>query len=140
MPAIQKLSGAWRGRLVDIQGFEGELHLTLKSDDNGELRGTFTVQVGTHHSSMRQEGEVHGKGSEKTLTLALAPEPRRRPVKINLTADVLALRDGGTALRGIYEVSARGYSPLRGGVVCASTHRKDDDEVVTATRQTREHP
>ena len=137
MPAIQKLSGSWRGRLVDVQGFEGDLQLTLKSDDDGQLRGTFTVQIGTHHSSLRHHGEVQGKGTEKELSLALAPRDREVPVKISLTADVLDLRDGGMGLRGTYEVSARAYSPLQGGVVCASAHRKDEDDVVTATRGRR---
>ncbi len=33
----KRLSGRWRGRLVDIQGFEGEIELELKGSDDQTL-------------------------------------------------------------------------------------------------------
>ena len=62
MSTIPRLSGIWRGNLVDVQGFEGEVELNLKSDDDGQLRGTFSVEIGGHHSTLLQRGSVRGKG------------------------------------------------------------------------------
>ena len=65
MPANRKLSGVWRGRLVDIQGFEGEVQLTLQSEDDGQVHGTFVVEIGGHHSTLLQPAELRGNATEK---------------------------------------------------------------------------
>jgi hypothetical protein len=129
MVAVRKLSGLWRGRLVDIQGFEGELELDLKGGSAGQLTGTFNVSIAANHAPIRQRGAVEGKFSDDKLTLALVGKDL--PVKIGLIGDVLDLRDGGVGLRGSYEVSAKTFSPLQGGVACAAKDQKFEDDVAS---------
>jgi hypothetical protein len=129
MSTITRLSGIWRGRLIDIQGLEGDVELNLKSGDNGQLHGTFSVEIGGHHATLRQHGSVQGKSTERGLRLALVGD--ERPVKIGLTGNILQLRDGGMGLSATYEVSAKGFSPLQGGVVCASKGQKVEVELVS---------
>jgi hypothetical protein len=138
MPAIHDISGVWRGKLVDIQGFEGDVELTLKAADDGQLQGTFAVTIGGHHGAVRRRGEVRGKSTEKQVSLALTSKDKELPVKISATGDVLNLRGGGAGLRTTYQISAKGYSPLQGGVLCASKDRKDVEETATvAVRNAR---
>lgn len=129
MVAIKRMSGSWRGRMVDVLGFEGELELDLKAGRGGEIKGQYHIEIGAGHSSLQQRGDIAGTISEKGLKLALVGE--RLPVKISLNGDAIELRDGGVGLRGVYEVSARGYSPLQGGIVCASKDQKLGLEVAT---------
>ncbi|MGD1973600.1 MAG: hypothetical protein PVH37_20900 [Desulfobacterales bacterium] len=129
MADIRRISGNWRGRLVDVQGFEGDLELNLKSGRDGRLSGMFSVEIGANHSTLRQRGTVEGKVSQKGLNLAFAVE--KPPLKIKLTGDVIDLRDGGLGLRGAYDVSARNFSPLQGGVACAAKDQKVEVEIAT---------
>lgn len=136
MPANRKISGTWRGRLVDIQGFEGELELNLKCDGNDKVDGTFAVAIGGHHSSLSQRGQAQGTISDKGVALSLIG--KELPVQISLTGDVLNLKRGGIGLRGVYHVDSRVYSPLQGGITCVS---KDQvGEVDVATRRTSSEP
>jgi hypothetical protein len=129
MSTIPRLSGIWRGRLIDVQGFEGEVELNLKSDDDGQLSGTYSVEVGGQHSTLRQHGSVRGKGTEKGLSLTLVG--KEQPVNISLKGNILKLTDGGMGLSATYDVSAKGFSPLQGGVVCASKDQKVEVDIAT---------
>ena len=128
MVANRRIPGTWRGRLLDVQSFEGALTLHLKSVRGGRVRGTFNVEIGQTHSSLRRDGEVGGTYEEGRLELAFIGE--ELPVKILLSASVQELLDGGVGMSGTYEVSARQFSPIQGGVFCASKDRKV--EVVAA--------
>ncbi len=129
MPTARRLSGVWRGRLVDIQGFEGALELKLESGAGGKLRGSYHVDIATTHSAMRQQGEVHGSYSKSGLSLAFAS--KEPPIGIRLTGDVLDLRDGGVGMRGVYEVSAKTFSPLQGGVISAAKDQRADVDIAS---------
>lgn len=129
MPAIRKLSGLWRGRLVDVQGFEGDLEINMRAGSAGQLSGTFDVAIGATHSTIRRQGTIEGKVSGQELRLALIG--RDLPVKFELVGEVLNLRDGGLGLKGVYEVSAKGFSPLQGGVVSAAKDQKLEVDIAT---------
>jgi hypothetical protein len=131
-----RLTGIWRGRLVDVLGFEGELELDLVSTDDGQLHGTFGAEIGGHHSTLRRTGKVRGKGTERAINLVLVGEDQQSPVKINLKGDVLELRDGGVGMRATYQVSAEHFSPLQGGILTASKDRQKEVEIV-ARREMR---
>jgi hypothetical protein len=135
MPSARRLSGVWRGRLVDVQGFEGVLELTIESGAAGRLRGSYNVEIATTHSTMRQQGEVHGSYSQKGLSLAFAS--KEPPIEIRLAGDVLDLRDRGVGMRGVYEVSARTFSPLQGGVISAAKDQRPDVDIASKRDATK---
>ena len=129
MVDFKRLGGAWRGRLVDLQGFEGEILLTLETADKGVLAGEFSVSIGGSHTSIVQRGTV--RGSFKPDTVALSFQLRNPPVKVVVRATAQVLRDGGVGLSGTYDVSAKGFSPLQGGAIAVSKDRADADRVMS---------
>jgi hypothetical protein len=56
---------------------------------------------------------------------------REPPVKMGLDADVIPLRGGGLGLRGTYQVSARAFSPLEGGIVVLARDRRQEAQLVS---------
>jgi len=128
MVDLKKLSGTWRGRLIDVQGFEGELRLDVAARSDGRISGEYGVTIGATHTSMVQRGKLTGAWKDGVLTLGFALE--KPPVKVAVKAEALALRDGGVGLTGVYKVSARNFSPLQGGVISVSKDRRHADEVL----------
>ena len=129
MVDFKRLGGAWRGRLVDLQGFEGEILMTLQAVDEAAVGGTFSVSIGSTHASLVQRGEV--KGTVRDSVVMFAFQLRDPPVKVVWRATAQDLRDGGVALSGTYDVSAKTFSPLQGGAISVSKDRADADRVMS---------
>lgn len=125
----QQVSGSWNGQLVDIHGFNGEIALTLGTEKTGKVTGDYRVSIGGHHDSLVAKGQVSGSLARGKLKLSIAM--REPPVKMGFDADLIALRGGGSGLRGTYQVSARGYSPLQGGIVILAKDRKQETELIS---------
>lgn len=124
MSADHASKDRWLGRLVDVQGFEGELALDLRLPKSGKsVSGSYDVSIGVNHMSSRQHGAVSGTLAKDRLKLVLeaGKEP---PVTISLEGSLRKLQDGGLGLCATYRVSTRGYSPLQEGVVVASSGRR----------------
>ncbi len=111
------ISGTWTGRLIDVGGFEGELSMHLRAR-RGAVRGAATAEIGVGHTSERRRLVLRGEYSGDDVKLVGAIE--KAEVEIVLSCRVFKLARGGWGMRGTYEVSARGFSPLRAGVVAAS--------------------
>jgi hypothetical protein len=115
----------WLGHLIDVQGFEGELALdlrTVKGKDKQAVEGVYDASIGVNHQSSRQQGRASGSVSKSRLKLVLSADSEP-PVTISLDAEIRTLRDGGQGLCGTYQVAARGHSALQEGVVVASSGR-----------------
>ena len=65
--------------------------------------------------------------------LQLAVDIKQPQVRISMDGDVIDSRNGGLGRSASYAVSARGFSTLRGGIVCAS---KDGEVEVVAAKMT----
>lgn len=115
------VEGRWRGRLVDVQGFEGELSLELQRATGGFV-GSFRAAIGGQHETMQRDGAVRGALEKDRLRLVVETG-EQEPVTIQLDGQLIALRDGGVGLAGTYEVATRGFSPLKGGIISANKDR-----------------
>jgi hypothetical protein len=125
----QLLAGSWTGELVDIHGFKGELELALAADREGAIKGDYRVAIAAEHDTLIGRGEVAGTTARGKLKLTISM--REPAVNMGLEADLVRLRDGGLGLRGTYQVSARGFSTLQGGVVVLSKDRRRETEVIS---------
>ena len=123
------LAGSWTGELVDVHGFRGELRLDLAYGGEGAVKGEYSVSVATEHDTLTRRGEVSGTSARGRVKLALSM--REPPVKMGLDADVIPLRGGGLGLRGTYQVSARAFSPLEGGIVVLARDRRQEAQLVS---------
>lgn len=118
--AIAAPSGNWRGSIVDALGYEGSLTLTLTLR-KGAVRGTATAAISDHHAPFVRSGNVSGKAADGALHLEIAFAREEEKVTIALDAHTFELSDkGGAGMCGTYEVAARSFSPLQGGVVALS--------------------
>ena len=118
--ASAKPSGNWRGSLVDSLGYEGSLRLELTAR-KGRISGAFTATISDHHEPFVRSGKVSGTAEDGRLSLQIAFARPDEEVTIALDAHTFELSDkGGAGMCGTYEVAARGFSALRGGVVALS--------------------
>lgn len=116
------LSGAWRGRLIDIRGYEGEVALRLGGEGD-KLTGVAEVSVGGTHASESHRMVLTGELQEDRLVLTGAV-PGDVGVEFGIEADVFEMPIGGIGLRGTYEVGTKRWSSLRAGVITASKGMK----------------
>lgn len=130
------LTGSWAGELVDVHGFRGELGLDLAAGGKGDLKGVYRIAIGTQHDTLVRKGEIAGTVSGGKLKLAFST--REPPVKMGLEADVIPLREGGLGLRGTYEVSARGFSALQGGIVVLAKDRVQEARLINRAGRRQE--
>lgn len=131
----------WQGRLMDVQGFEGELTLDLRGPrgkDNA-VEGTFDASIGVNHHSSRQQGKVSGTATKSGLKLRLMVQADP-PLSIELDAGVHGLRDGGQGLCGTYSISTRGHSALQEGVAVLSSGRRPTSVAIEPSRGTADKP
>lgn len=142
MPENNSIQGTWTGRLVDVQGFEGEITFDLKQEKKGqEVYGSFDAAIGVNHTSMRQRGAVKGSLAGDRLDLIFETKAGdERPVVIRMAGQVQPLKEGGAGLKATYEVSARGFSPLQGGILCASAGRTLTSAMVAPDRVVERTP
>lgn len=119
MAHAREVAGRWRGRLIDIRGYEGEISLRLDGDDE-RLKGVATVVIGGTHSSETHRIELTGELREDRLVLSGAV-PGDVGVEFGIDATVFEMPIGGIGLRGTYEVVAKRWSALRAGVITASS-------------------
>lgn len=111
------VTGSWRGRLVDVRGFEGELTLDLRAKA-ARITGDFRSAVGAQHETIDRQGPVKGTLDGNRLSLEMLAADG---VEIAIHGTVFRLRAGGTGLKAVYKVvAAEGFSPLHGGVLVAS--------------------
>lgn len=116
-------NGTWKGSLVDALGYEGTLMLEL-AGRGGKVRGRFRATVADHHEPFVRAGEVSGKAEKGTLELQLTfPRAEGEEVSIALHGQTFKLSDEGAGMCGTYEVAARSFSPLQGGVIALSRDR-----------------
>ena len=106
------MKGTWTGKLVDVQGFEGDVHLQLEGKGES-LRGSFRASLLAHHDAIPVRGSVRGKLARDRLRLTLAAGD---DFGAEFDAKLLDLSAGGSGLCGTYEVSGRAFSPLHGGI------------------------
>lgn len=118
---MANLNGTWTGRLIDVAGLEGSVGLTLRGR-GGRVSGTFTATIPTQHEGVRATGKV--SGATKGDKVELVVELEEAPVKITLRGDAFDCRDGGLGMKGTYDVAARRFSPLAGGVVVLHRPKK----------------
>ena len=121
MAATPTMRGTWTGRMLDLQGFEGEITLRLdRGEKSGAVMGLFDVAIGSHHDSVRQRGTVDGRlaGDRLVLFLKVGEDGA---IRIAVEGRVWQLHDGGTGLCATYDVASRAFSPLRGGVLALNT-------------------
>lgn len=131
----------WQGRLMDVQGFEGEVTLDLRGPrgkDNA-VEGTFEAAIGVNHHSSLQQGKVVGKASKSRLNLRLTVHADP-PLTIELDAGVQSLRDGGRGLCGTYSIQTRGHSALQEGVAVLSSGRRPTSVAIEPSRRDHEEP
>lgn len=114
----REVTGSWRGRLIDIRGYEGEVTLRLEGDGES-VRGTASVSIGGTHASTIRRLELRGELREDQLRLSGAV-PGDLGVEIAVDATLFEMPIGGTGLRGTYEVTAKQWSPMRAGVLTAA--------------------
>jgi hypothetical protein len=112
LPKRDVTKGTWTGKLVDVQGFEGDVRLRL-SGKGEALRGTFAASLLTQDDPVALRGTVSGKLVRGRIRLSFEAEE----FSASFDAKLLDLAAGGEGACGTYEVSARGFSPLRGGIV-----------------------
>jgi hypothetical protein len=118
--ASAKPSGNWRGSLVDSLGYEGSLSLELTAR-KGRISGACTATISDHHEPFVRSGKVSGTAEDGHLTLQISFARAEEEVTIALDAHAFELSDkGGAGMCGTYEVAARSFSPLQGGVVALS--------------------
>lgn len=118
--ADQSIGGHWTGRLVDVQGFEGTVVLDVEPGGSAkEVRGAFAVEIGVNHGSSRARGQLKGSLRGEMLSLAFETDADP-PFRIVMDGQVRQLRPGGLGLAATYSVDGRSYSPLQGGILCAS--------------------
>ena len=125
----RQLDGVWTGQLVDVRGFKGEITLNLSDDKKGALKGHYRAVIVGQHEPVLGRGEVAGTSARDKLKLTLSS--REKDVKMGFDGDLIALRDGGIGMRGSYQLSARGFSPLQTGVVVLSKDRRQESELIT---------
>jgi hypothetical protein len=132
----RSIEGTWSGRLVDVQGFEGQIKLRLASHDQkrGRVRGDVEVTIGEVDEGITADGDVSGELDGESLTLVFSLP--KTAVMIRAAGRVFPLRAGGLGLRAIYQVSAEAFSPLQAGIVTAATGMVQDE----LTAVPREHP
>lgn len=118
MAQANTVAGTWRGRLIDIRGYEGEVSLRLDGDER-RFKGVATVSIGGTHASQTHRIELVGELGDGRLVLSGAV-PGDVGVEFGIEAAVFELPVGGTGLRGTYEVAAKSWSALRAGVITAS--------------------
>jgi hypothetical protein len=117
-------NGTWRGSLVDALGYEGKLTLVLNGR-GGKLSGRFRASIADHHAPFVRSGKVTGRAQKGAVELELAfPRSEGEQVRIVLRAHAFRLTDVGAGMCGTYEVAARGFSPLQGGVIALSRDRQ----------------
>lgn len=113
-------SGNWRGSIVDSLGYEGSLTLELAGRE-GRINGVCTATISDHHEPFVRSGKVSGKTDDGRLSLRISFARADEDVTIALDAHTFELSDkGGAGMCGTYEVAARSFSPLQGGVVALS--------------------
>jgi len=118
------IQGNWSGRLIDVRGFEGSIKLTLKHNKkSGAIKGACVAEIGVNHASSVFNGEVTGKLSDNRLLLELSDANKERSVVVRLDGRVADMREGGVGLKGVFDVAAQKFSPLRGGVISASLNK-----------------
>ncbi|MFQ5628961.1 MAG: hypothetical protein ACE5I1_09390 [bacterium] len=112
--------GEMKGRIMDAQGFEGDLKLNLqRGEKKGSLGGAFRITLGVNHASATKEGEITGSFSKNRIKLVFE-FCENQHVTIRMNGNVFPLMDGGIGLKGTYDVHAHGFSPLQGGIVVAN--------------------
>ena len=116
-------NGTWTGSLVDALGYEGKLTLVL-SGRAGKVSGRFRASIADHHAPFVRAGKVSGKASKGSVDLELTFERGEgEQVRIALRGHAFRLTDEGAGMCGTYEVAARSFSPLQGGVIALSRDR-----------------
>jgi hypothetical protein len=117
-------NGTWTGSLVDALGTEGTLKLEL-AGRGGSVKGRFRATIAGHHEPFVRAGEVSGKATKGSIELQLAfPRAEGEEVSIALHGHTFKLSDEGAGMCGTYEVAARSFSPLQGGVIALSRDRR----------------
>ena len=118
------VTGVWRGSLVDVLGAEGTLTLQLTGRGDA-VRGEFTARITGQHEPLVRTGTVAGSATGGRVALNLTfPRGEGDEVRIALEGHAFDLVDSGAGLCGVYEVAARSFSPLQGGVVALSRDRR----------------
>lgn len=119
MAQANMVAGTWRGRLIDIRGYEGEVSLRLDGDER-RFKGVATVSIGGTHASQTHRIELVGELRDDRLVLS-GTVPGDVGVEFGIEAAVFELPVGGMGLRGTYEVATKTWSALRAGVITASS-------------------
>ena len=112
-------TGEWRGSLLDALGYEGSLTLELAGRE-GRVSGVCTASIADHHEPFVRSGKVTGNDDAGHLALRISFARGDEDVTIALDAHAFELSDKGAGMCGTYEVSARSFSPLQGGVIALS--------------------
>jgi hypothetical protein len=114
---MDKVEGTWVGRLIDIGGFEGQVHLTLK-ESKAAVEGVFEAAIDGQHRPTQLRGKVAGKRTASKVVLKLdLGQADAGAVTVSLEGEVFATRSGERAVCGRYAVSARRSTPLVAGVI-----------------------
>lgn len=113
------LNGTWTGRLIDICGFEGDITLHLE-ESRGSVRGRADVRVHTQHELDTYRVPLAGEVGERDRLVLKGSAGEKTGVDFGIDAVVFEPESGGVALRGTYDVAARQFTALRGGVVVSS--------------------
>ncbi len=117
------IQGKWLGRMIDIRGFEGNIVISLQQNKkDGDITGSCVATIGTNHASSEFRGDIKGSLTKEGLQLS-ASVGEKESVLIVLNGKPAKLKEGGLGLKGTYAISGRGFSPLRGGVICATLNR-----------------
>jgi hypothetical protein len=126
---MAKIDGAWEGRLIDAAGFEGSLTFQIKARRD-KVTGTYSTSLVTQHGGPPRQGRLSGSIRNERVILALEPESDSEP-KITFGGDLFPIGKG-LAIKGMYDIEPRKYSPLVRGVVVMSTVdvRSGGEEVV----------
>lgn len=120
MKRTRTIEGSWTGRLIDIQGFEGEFFLELKQNAENKVYGTFRVIIRDEEALLIQEGATEGTVLKDTFDIVFVPK-NKEAVKIRMEGRVQDLREEGLGLRATYDVSGKTLSPFQGGIASART-------------------
>jgi len=105
---------------VDALGYEGALTLDL-AEREGRVSGVCTATISDHHEPFVRSGKVSGETDDGRLRLRISFRRADEEVTIALDAHTFELSDrGGAGMCGTYEVAARSFSPLQGGVLALS--------------------
>lgn len=113
------LNGTWTGRLIDIRGFEGEIVLRLESEE-GEVRGRADVRILTQHEVESYRLPIVGETGKRGRILLKGSAGEDAGVEFGIEGVVFELPADGLGLRGTYEVVARQFTALSGGVIVCS--------------------